>query len=95
MIFGADRNIKRIAKAEAERSAMGDLIIDKEVPIEEFASITAAGNAMAMWAGKYKEVSRPQDLPNPSDHTFEGTTKRLDQIQVRDAGLHPPPRQQA
>jgi hypothetical protein len=38
---------------------------------------------MAMWAGKYKEVSTLQDFPNPSDHTFKGTTKRLDQIQVR------------
>jgi hypothetical protein len=29
LIFGADRNLKRIAKAE--RSAMGELITDKEV----------------------------------------------------------------
>jgi hypothetical protein len=66
---------------------MGEVIIDKEVPIEEFARITAAGNAMAMWAGKYKEVSRLQDFPNPSDHTFKGTIKRLDQIQMRDFTL--------
>jgi hypothetical protein len=85
LIFGADRNLKRIAKAE--RSAMDELIIDKEVPIEEFAQITAAGNSMAMWAGKYKEVSTLQDFPNPSDHTCKGTTKRLDQIQVRDFTL--------
>jgi hypothetical protein len=42
---------------------------------------------MAMWAGKYKEVSTFQDFPNPSDHTFKGTTDRLDQIQVRDFTL--------